>query len=162
MKNLNLLSVLLQPLLNVFAMMNTKIIQNQKDLAPGILGQADHELDQEFGIHSILVHHEPHLASVGDGRDHTDMALFGHHPDYLSLSLRGKTPDSVGARLNPRLITPVNLSLFLFRPGENDRIIRIQRLLHRLRTLLVGALTAAAFGSIDEKGINKQTLLDVF
>ena len=140
MENLYLLLMLLQPFFDVFAMMNTKIIQNQKDFTPGILGQAGHELDQKLGIHGIPVHHEPHLSLVGDGRNHTDMALLGNHPDYRGLSFRGKAPDSVGARLNPRLIAPVNLSFFLFRPGGNDRIIPLQPFLHRLRTLLVSAL----------------------
>ena len=140
MENLDLLPVLLQPLFDVFAMMNRKIIQNQKDLTTGILCQSGHKLDQELGIHGIPEHHETHLATVRDGRYHTNMALFGHHPDYRGLSLRGKAPDSVGARLNPRLIAPVNLSFFLFRPGENDRIIPLQPFLYRLRTLLVSAL----------------------
>lgn len=140
MENLDLFPVLFQPLFDVFAMMNTKIIQNQKDLSPGILDQAGHELDQELGIHGFLVHHESHLATVGDGRYHTDMALFGNHPDYQSLSLWGKASDSVGTRLNTCLIHPVNLSFFLFRAGKNDRIIPIQPFLHRLRTLFMGTL----------------------
>src|SRR5512140_1821034 len=114
MKNLDLLPVLLQPLFDVFATMNRKIIQNQKDLTTGILCQSGHKLDQELGIHGIAVHHETHLTAVRDGRYHTDMALFGHHPDYRGLSFWGKTSDSVGTRLNPRLIAPVNLSFFLF------------------------------------------------
>ena len=34
-------------------MMNTQIVQNQKDFTPGIPGQAGHELDQKLGIHGI-------------------------------------------------------------------------------------------------------------
>jgi len=140
MENLDLFPVFLQPLFNGFAMMNTKIIQNQKNLVPGILDQTGHKLDQKLGIHGFLVHHETHLAAVGNGRYHADVALFGYHPDYWGLSLWGKASDSVGARLNTCLITPVNLSLFLFSARENNRIIPIQPFLYRLRTLLIGAL----------------------
>jgi hypothetical protein len=125
-------------------MMNTKIIQNQKDITTGIFCQSGHKLDQKFGIHCIPVHHESHLPAVGDGRYHTDMAPFCHHPDYRGLSLRGKTSNSIGARLNPSLITPVNLGFFLFRPRENDRIMLLHPFLYRLRTLLLSALLRRA------------------
>jgi hypothetical protein len=65
---------------------NTKVVQNQEDFARGILRQAGYELDQQPEIHGIPVHHETHLSLVGDGRYHTDMPLFGHHPDDRSLS----------------------------------------------------------------------------
>ena len=64
MENLNLLPVFLQPLFDISAMMSPKIVQNQKNLAPGIFGQVGHELDQELGIHGIFVHHETHCQSA--------------------------------------------------------------------------------------------------
>lgn len=104
MENLNLFRVFLQPLFDLIAMMNTKIIQNQADLATGIFRQTGHKLDQALGIHGIALHHEPHLPTVGDGRDNTEMTLLGHHPDDGSLSSRGKSPDMVCAGLNTRFI----------------------------------------------------------
>lgn len=101
----------LKPLLDVFAIMNTKIIEDEKNLPVRIFDQSSHKPDQKLGIHGILVHHETHLAAVGDGRYHADMTLFGHHPDHRGLSFRGKTPNTVGSRLNPRPITPVNPGL---------------------------------------------------
>jgi len=48
MKNLNLFTMIFQPLFDLFAMMNAQIVQNQKDLPSGILRQTGHELDQEL------------------------------------------------------------------------------------------------------------------
>ena len=51
LENLYLLLMFLQPLFDIFAMMNTKIIQNQKDLITGIFGQTGHNLDQKLKIY---------------------------------------------------------------------------------------------------------------
>ena len=89
--------MLLQPLFDGFTMINTKIIKNQKNLSVRILDQASHELDQELGVHGILVHHEPYLPLVGNSGKHTYTALLGNQPDDRGLPLGSTNPRTLFA-----------------------------------------------------------------
>jgi hypothetical protein len=65
----------LQPGLYGFAVVNFQVVQGQKHFASGIFCQPAHELDQALAVHVVAVEHKPHLALIGDGKDHVDSLL---------------------------------------------------------------------------------------
>ena len=133
------LLVVFQPLFNFFAMMSTKIIQNQKHFTSGIFSQPSHKIDQNLAGHGIAIHHEPHLALIGDGGNHIDAFCFGSKPDDRSSTLGSKPSNSITVRLNSGFISPVNLSFFFFRLSCNGRVLSFKPLFDGLRVLLIGA-----------------------
>lgn len=138
-EDLYLFFMFFQPLFNIFAMMNMKVIQNQKNFTPGIFDQPEHKGDQKIGVHSTPVHHKSHFALVGNGGDHADMAFLGNQVDNRFFSFWSKTADKVCTCLNTCLNAPMNLSFLFLCPRSNKWIISRQRFLHYLRILLVGS-----------------------
>lgn len=76
-KEFDVLRIILQPCLDYSGMMDTQIVQNEKDLSLRILEQLLDEFRQHLRIHAVLVHHESHLPLIGDGRDHVNRGPLG-------------------------------------------------------------------------------------
>ena len=86
----------------------------------------------------LFVQHEPHLATVGDGRDHVDPTLGGIDPNHGRFPFGSKAFGIVGIVLDAGLVTPVNLSLFLLGESLDFWIDRLMPLRNKLGILLVG------------------------
>src|SRR5512136_2661189 len=69
------LPVLFKPFLDGGAMMDSQIVQNQKDLSPGSLDQSLHECDQKIAMHRFAIDHETDLPAIGNCRNHADTVL---------------------------------------------------------------------------------------
>jgi hypothetical protein len=117
----------LKPLIDNFAVMNPMINQDQTIKKP----------DQNLGGHRLTVKNEPDFALIGYCRDHIDNASLGIQPDNRCLFFRGKSFGVIGFVVYSCLITPMDLSLFLFCSGCYLRIACFKLLFQLFRTLLI-------------------------
>jgi hypothetical protein len=71
-----------------FAMMNSVIIQDQKDLPFNIHNQTGKKFQQYLGCHCLSIQHKPNFSLIGYSRDHIDTAFLGVEFNDWSFSLR--------------------------------------------------------------------------
>ena len=126
--------------------MDTQVIQNQKHLAVSSLDQSGHEPDQDLRCHILFVQHEPHLATVGNGRDHVNPALGGIDPNDRSFPLWGEPSGAISVVLDASFVTPVDLGLSLLGLGPDLRIDRLVPVFDDLRVLFIGPFSWSLWG----------------
>lgn len=66
-EHFDLVLVLLQPLFDEFAMVNSQVVQNQIYFSTNILGQPAHKGYQALAVHVVAVEHESDFALIADG-----------------------------------------------------------------------------------------------
>ena len=103
--------VLGQPGLDYLGVMNTQIVENQEYLAPGVLDQTLHEVDQDAGIHRAIEDTEADIALIGDGRDQVDGLPFCVQADDGCLSLGRIAPTMLAVTAMTGLAAPVDLGI---------------------------------------------------
>ena len=69
-ENLDLFLVCGEPFLHRRAVMDTEVVEDEKDPAPGLPGQCFEELDQPFVVEVAVDNHPTGLALIGDGGHH--------------------------------------------------------------------------------------------
>jgi len=105
------LPVLFKPFLDGRAMMDSQIVQNQKDLSSGSPDQRLHECDQKIAIHRFAIEDETDLPTIGNCRNYADTALLRTEGSNRSDSLGRVTTLSIRSSLNAGLIAPVDLGV---------------------------------------------------
>ena len=129
------------PRLDRLAVMYAQVIEDQKDLLPGILDQRLKELDQPVGIERIVDDHPARLPFVGDRGNHRQLlpgTAYREGDRGLSCGSVAATTD-VGVDQG-RFVAPVNLAAFGLGALLDLRVCLIKPGLYRFRSLLIGLL----------------------
>ena len=118
-EELDLLLVFFQPGRNEFSMMHLQVVQNQKYLPLRCANQALHKLDQPSLIQVLLVHHKADAALAADCRNQIDSLPFCFYRQNRRLSFRSKAAFHRFTVAQPRLIAPIDHSIFLCGSFQN-------------------------------------------
>ena len=130
--------MILEPLLDRFAVMDTKIIQDQKDFARRIFDQSFQKGDHHLRVHISFIDHKAHCALIGDRTDQIDAGSFSAQANNRRLYPGGKTaPPMLAIRSQPGFISPIDLSILIFSFPGNTWILFVKPFLHSRRVLFI-------------------------
>ncbi len=130
--------MLLNPIFDNIAVMNTQIIENQINFFPGIFDQAITEFYEYLRVHSFIVKHEPYFPLVGNRGDQADTLTPGIAADNRGLSFRTIAASLMIGVAKTRFNSPIDFGLFLFSHLNNGRIFVFKPLLNSFRVLFIG------------------------
>ena len=114
-------------------MVNTQIVQNEKNFPFRRLDQTATEVDQDVHFHAAFEYLESHLALFGDSGNHIGRGYTGVNPNHVSLALGGVSSFMLAITTQTRLVTPVNFGSLPLGSILDSPISLIQPFLHLLR-----------------------------
>src|SRR3974390_2522538 len=89
----------------LFAMMRSKVVENEIYLSFSIPDEPSHEFYKQLCSHAFLIQHKAHLPFIIDRRNHADTVFPGAYSQNRLLALGSKSTSLMGSRLQPCLIT---------------------------------------------------------
>ena len=145
-EDLNGIVMIAQPFLGRFAVMNARVIQNQKCLLGSAFDQAAQEISQDARVARSTETLLPHLPLVDDGRDDQQSNTLAADANGRRLAFgRKATPTDIVAA-QPGLVAPVDFRPFLLGPCRNLGMRRVHPALHHCRQLFVGTSDRPLWG----------------
>ena len=131
------MGMLFNPSLYPYCVMDRVTIDNEECLALSLAQETSEKLQEDIGVKAIFEYHEVEPSPVSDSRNHiAAKTLPGSGDDRrLTTPVIGSPHRVVGTQ--PRLVAPVNHSLFPLSLSLNRRVIFFKPALHHLRILLI-------------------------
>ena len=115
--------MLLDPVFDQLAVMNTQIIKNQIDLFTSILDQPLAKLDKGLPIHCTIIYHETNRTLVCNRGDQVDPLMLGIEPYDQGLPLWCVASSMLAISAKSCFVTPMNPGRFFSGLSDNGRIL---------------------------------------
>ena len=136
-KQFDLLDVFRHPLADTVRTVYAQVVDNQENLALGVLDQILQEDDEAVRINGALEEREAHQALVGDRRDHRRRAMTAGRQSKLWLQPRHRIASHpVRVLANGGFVTPVNLGILSLGARDDLRVLVLEPRLEPGRILL--------------------------
>jgi hypothetical protein len=134
----NLINPLGHPGLDEFAVMNSQVVQNQKDLFARIFYQGSQEFNQLVRIKGIINNHPTRFALIGYRRNHGELLARTANGQCNRRFARWRKASAAHIRVDQSsLIAPVNFSTLASGALLYGGVLTVQPSLHGLRAFFV-------------------------
>ena len=139
-KDLDLVLILRQPLLNDLGVMHTKVVENEEYPLRRMARQAFEKVNQDAGIECARKDSPAHLPLVGHRGDHAQTGAIGFNSQHWCFSFRSITTAPNIVRSQSGFIAAMNLRTRVFGVFGDFRGLFIKPLAYRSRRLFIGFL----------------------